>query len=196
MTLRLYTLVVCTAIGLSGLRALARPGSRGPHGRAAPAASADPFPGLQVPQHRPRHDGRPHRRSRGPRIESGRVLRRHRHRRVVEDHQQRHHVGRALRRSRRRRVDRRHRHQPERRQHGVGRQRREQQPPERLVGQRRLQVHRRRPDLEAHGPRRPRSTSRASSSIPSITTWSTWRRSAACGAAAASAASTRRPTAA
>ena len=42
---------------------------------------------------------------------------------------------------------------PERRQHRVGRQRREQQPPERLVGQRRLQVDRRRQDLEAHGPR-------------------------------------------
>ncbi len=59
-----------------------------------------------------------------------------------------------------------------------------------------LQVDRRRQDLEAHGPRRPRSTSRASSSIRSITTWSTSRRSAACGDAAASAASTRRPTAA
>ena len=42
---------------------------------------------------------------------------------------------------------------PERRQHRVGRQRREQQPPERLVGQRPLQVDRRRPDVEAHGPR-------------------------------------------
>ena len=57
-----------------------------------------------------------------------------------------------LRRPRRRRLDRRHRDQSQRRQHGVGRQRREQQPAERVVGQRHLQVHRRRRDVEAHGP--------------------------------------------
>ena len=42
----------------------------------------------------------------------------------------------------------------------LGRHRREQQPPERLVGQRRLQVDRRRPDMEEHGARATRSTSR------------------------------------
>ena len=44
--------------------------------------------------------------------------------------------------------------------------RREQQPPELVLGQGRLQVHRRRPHLDAHGARRHRSTSAASSSIP------------------------------
>jgi photosystem II stability/assembly factor-like uncharacterized protein len=46
MTLRLYTLVLCTAIGLSGLGALAqqRPAAAAP---AASAPAADPFPGLK-----------------------------------------------------------------------------------------------------------------------------------------------------
>ena len=73
---------------------------------------------------------------------------------------------------------------PERRQHGVGRHRREQQPPERLVGQRRLQVDRRRRRPGSTWACATRSTSRASSSIRSITTSSTSRRSAASGAPA------------
>lgn len=46
MTLRLYTLILCTAIGLSGLSAHADQGQR-PATAPAPAASADPFPGLK-----------------------------------------------------------------------------------------------------------------------------------------------------
>src|SRR5262245_43122622 len=45
MKLRLYTLILCTAIGLSGFRAHAQ-GQR-PGAAPAPAASADPFPGLK-----------------------------------------------------------------------------------------------------------------------------------------------------
>ena len=152
MNLRLYTLVLCTAIGLSGLSAHAEQAAAARGHRAARRIGRS-VSWIEVPQHRPGHDGRPHRRSRGARIEPRGLLRRHRHRRVVEDGEQRHDVGRAVRRSRRHRVDRRHRDQPQRRQHGVGRQRREQQSPERLVGQRPLQVDRRRQDLEAHGPR-------------------------------------------
>ena len=59
-----------------------------------------------------------------------------------------------------------------------------------------LQVDRRRPHVEEHGPSRPASRSRASSSIRWTSTSSTSRRSAICGPPAASAASTRRPTAA
>ena len=44
------------------------------------------------------------------------------------------------------------------------------------AGRRRLQVHRRRQNLEAHGPRRTRRRSRASASIPRIPTSSTSRR--------------------
>ena len=47
--------------------------------------------------------------------------------------------------------DRRHRDPAQRRQHDLGRIGREQQPPERLVGQRGLQVHRRRAHVEADG---------------------------------------------
>jgi photosystem II stability/assembly factor-like uncharacterized protein len=46
MKWRLYTLVLCTAIGLSGLSARADQGQR-PAPAAAPAASPDPFPGLK-----------------------------------------------------------------------------------------------------------------------------------------------------
>ena len=46
MRLRLYTLVLCTAVGLSGLSAHAqqRPAAAAP---AASAPAADPFPGLK-----------------------------------------------------------------------------------------------------------------------------------------------------
>src|SRR4029453_12890908 len=46
MTPRLYTLVLCTAIGLSGLNAHADQAQR-PAPASAPATSADPFPGLK-----------------------------------------------------------------------------------------------------------------------------------------------------
>jgi photosystem II stability/assembly factor-like uncharacterized protein len=46
MTLRLYTLVLCTAVGLSSLNAHAQ-GQRPAPPAAAPAAAADPFPGLK-----------------------------------------------------------------------------------------------------------------------------------------------------
>src|SRR5215204_3396160 len=47
MKLRLYTLVLITAVGLSGLSAHADQGQRPAAAPAAPAASADPFPGLK-----------------------------------------------------------------------------------------------------------------------------------------------------
>ncbi len=46
MTLRLYTLVLCTAIGLSGLSAHADQGQR-PAAAPPQTGSADPFPGLK-----------------------------------------------------------------------------------------------------------------------------------------------------
>ena len=110
MTLRLYTLILCTAIGLSGLSAHAQ-GQRPAAARRPPARLGRSVSRTEVPQHRPRDDGRTHRRPRGARVESGGLLRRHRDRRAVEDDQQRHDLGSAVRRSRRHRVDRRHRDQ-------------------------------------------------------------------------------------
>ena len=51
-------------------------------------------------------------------------------------------------------VDRRHRDRAVRSEHRLGRNRRTQQPPELVVGRRRLQVARRRRDLDPHGPAR------------------------------------------
>ena len=51
-------------------------------------------------------------------------------------------------------LDRRHRDRAVRSEHRLGRHRRAEQPPELVVGRRRLQVARRRRDLDAHGPAR------------------------------------------
>ena len=51
-------------------------------------------------------------------------------------------------------VDRRRRRVAEQSRSGVGRDRRVEQPPEHVVGRRRLQVHRRRQDVDEHGARR------------------------------------------
>ena len=75
---------------------------------------------------------------------------------------------------------------------GIGR---EQQPPERLVGQRRLQVHRRRPHMEADGTGGKQAHRARHRRSRSTTTSSTWRRSAASGAPARSAACSRPRTA-
>ena len=78
----------------------------------------------------------------------------------------------------------------------LARDRRERQPAQRALRRRRLQVDRRRQDLDsAWGSRRP-STSARSSIDPRNSTSSTSRRRGRCGPPAASAASTRRPTAA
>ena len=78
----------------------------------------------------------------------------------------------------------------------LGRRRRVEQPPEHVVGRRRLQVDQRRHDVPAHGSRPIRSTSTESSSIRTTTTSCSSRRPARCSDPAATAASTRRPTAA
>ena len=67
-------------------------------------------------------------------------------------------------------VDRRHRDRAVRSEHHLGGHGRAEQPPELVVGRRRLQVGRRRRDLDAHGAARDRITSAASSSIRRIPT--------------------------
>ena len=94
---------------------------------------------------------RTHRRLRRPRKRSRHVLRRDRHRGHLQDRQRRHHLHAGLR-QRRLGIDRRDRDRAHRRQSGVGGHGRGQQPPELVVGRRRLQVDRRRPHLEEHGP--------------------------------------------
>ena len=195
MTLRLYTLILCTAIGLSGLSAHADQGQR-PAAAPRTGGIRRSVSRIEVPQHRPRDDGRPHRRSRGARVEPRGLLRRHRHRRPVEDDEQRHDLGSAVRRSRRHRVDRRHRDQsrttPTRCGSAAARTTTARAARGATASTSRSTAARRGSTWASA----PRSTSRASSSIRSITTSSTSRRSAACGDAAASAASTRPPTAA
>ena len=147
--------------------------------RPAAAPSADPFAGLQFRNIGPGIDGRPRRRPRGARIQPGGVLRRHRHRRPVEDHQHGHDLGGALRRPRRRRFDRRHRDCARRCQHWCG------------SAPAKTTIARAAPGATASTSRSTaarrgstwgcatRSTSPASSSTRSITTSSTSPRSAA-----------------
>ena len=73
---------------------------------------------------------------------------------------------------------------------------REQQPAQRRVRRRRLQVDRRRQDLEAHGARALRAHPEHRHRSAQLERRLRQRRSARCGPRAATAASTRRPTAA
>ena len=81
-------------------------------------------------------------------------------------------------------------------QHRLGRHGREQPAQLRLLRRRRLQVHRRRQDLEEHGPEEDASRSARSSFIRRTRTSSTSAPWAGCTARTRNAASSRRPTAA
>ena len=93
-------------------------------------------------------------------------------------------------------LDRRHRRGRHRSEHRLGRHRRAHLVAQHLLGRRRLQVDRRRQDVDEHGARRTATTSAASSSTRRTRTSSTWRRSAISTRRTTSAASTRRSTAA
>ena len=93
------------------------------------------------PDHRPRR----------LRAEPLDLLRRHRARRRVENHQRRHHLRGAVPGAGAD-LDRRHHGVAEQSGSGVGRHRRVEQPPEHELGRRRLQVGRRRQDVAQHGP--------------------------------------------
>ena len=93
----------------------------------------------------------PHRRHRRLRAELQHLVRRHRARRRVEDREQRHHLRGAVP-GPGPDVDRRHRRVAEQPRPRLRRHRRVEQPPEHVVGRRRLQVDRRRQDLHEHRP--------------------------------------------
>ena len=120
--------------------------SRAAEARAARRLGRRP----EVALHRPRHHGRPHRRLLRLRGRSLHLLGRHRLRRPAQDHQQRRHL-RAPVRPRKHRLRRRRLRGPVRPQHRLGRHRREQPAQLRLLRRRRLQIDRRRQDLEEHG---------------------------------------------
>ena len=115
-------------------------------------------------------------------------------RRPLEDDEPRHHLLADLRRQRRLHALLR-RHRSEGLERPLARHGREQQPAQRAFRRRHLQVHRRRQDVEAHGPRDLRTHRRRRSSTPATRTSSTWRRRGRSSPRAASAGSTRRPTA-
>ena len=100
---------------------------------------------------RPGQHGRPHHRPRGLRGRPELLLRRHRVGRAAQDDQQRLHLRAPVRQGSDR-VDRRRRRGADRPQHRLGRHRRGQPAQLRLLRRRRLQVDRRRQDLEEHGP--------------------------------------------
>ena len=184
-----FALAVAFALALTGLSSLVGSAQQ----PAAPAAG--PFDSLHFRQIGPASMSGRISRPRRLRGQPRHLLRRHGSRRRVEDRQQRHDVRGAVpgpgpdvhRRRRRLAVE----PGP-----GLGRHRRVQQPPEHVVGRRRLQVHRRRQDLHQHGaahlpphqPRRHRSP-RQQRGLRRGDRQPVGRR-------AASAASTRRPTAA
>ena len=114
-----------------------------------------------LPLDRPGVDVGPRLRPRRVRGEPGDLLRRHGARRRLEDHQQRHDL-RGAAPGPGPDVDRRRRRLADESRPRLGRQRRIEQPPEHLVGRRRLQVHRRRQDLDAHGAQDLAATSTAS----------------------------------
>ena len=148
-----------------------------------------------LPPDRPGVDVRPDRRPRGLRSQSVALLRRHRARRRVEDHEQRDDVRGAVP-GPGPDVDRRRDDLAVQPRSRLGRHRRVEQPPEHVVGRRRLQVDRRRQDLHQHGSARvaPHQSHRHRSAA--TTTSCSWPQPAACGGPAAIAASTRPPTAA
>ena len=100
--------------------------------------------------HRPGRHGRPHHRPLRLRGRPDHLLGRHRLGRAAQDRQQRHHLRASVRQG----SDRLHRRRVRRaveQEHRLGRHRREQPAQLRLVRRRRLQVDRRRQDLEEHG---------------------------------------------
>ena len=146
---------------------------------AAPARTGRrPVRRAAFPVDRPGVDVGPHRRPRRLRSEPGDLLRRHRARRRLEDDQQRRDVRGAVP-GPGADVDRRRHRLAEQSGPRLGRHRRVEQPPEHVVGRRRLQVDRRRQDLHEHGAPQTSRTSTASSSIRATTTSCSSRRPAA-----------------
>ena len=128
-----------------------RPVDRRPRGSGGhPGAGGRTVRLAALPIHRPSLDVGPHLRPGRLRTQPGHLLRRHRSRRRLEDGQQRHHLRGAAPGPgadgdwRRRRV-------AVESGSGLGRHRRGEQPPEHVVGTRRLQIGRRRQDLDQHG---------------------------------------------
>ena len=184
------------AAGLAAALAFGGPSLIGRAFQSAGAPPRRPVRRPALPLDRSGGDVRPHRRPRGLRGEPGDLVRRHRARRRVEDHEQRHDVRGAVP-GPGTDVDRRRRRLAEQSGPRLGRHRRVEQPPEHVVGRRRLQVDRRRQDLQQHGPQDLAATSTASSSIRANNDIVLRRRDrSAVRTRAASAASTRRPTAA
>ncbi len=138
----------------------ARCGARARHGRAV-ARRSDRTAGCgscqravrvaAFPPDRTGVDVRPHLGPRRLRGESGHLLRGHRPRRCLEDHERRHHVHRPVP-GPGPDVDWRRHHLAVEPGSGLGRHRRIEQPPEHVLGRRRLQVDRRGQDLRQHGP--------------------------------------------
>ena len=160
-----------------------------------PGARARGPQGVQLPQHRPDTAERPVRRLCRAPARAVDDLRRDRLRRPLEVGEQRHHVGVDLRHAGGH-LDWRHCrgcHQP---QHRLGRHGRSDHLAQHVLGRRRLQVHRRRQDLDEHGPQGDATISAASSSTRSTRTSSTWRPWATCIRKTPSAASSRPSTAA
>ncbi len=116
-----------------------------------------------VAAHRAGRIRRTHRRCRGGRGQSVHHLRRRGVRRHLQERQQRRDVEAGLRQGRHVAVDRRSRNRALRSQCHLGGDGRAEQPPELVVGRRRLQVGRRRRDVDAHGSARHATTSAASS---------------------------------
>ena len=172
MTLSSCALTVISLLVLLPLRVVAQEPPRPPASPSpSPVATASPSPTPtpeasptpRDPMSTPTFNGL-RMRSIGPAFTSGRVsgfavdpdesvalLRRGRVGRRVEDDQRRHHLDAGLR-QRRLLLDRRDHARPEESAHCLGRHRREQQPAQRLVRRRRLQVGRRRQDLEKRRP--------------------------------------------
>ncbi len=175
-----------------------RPG--GSHGRAAGAPGLRPratahraarfheHDHLRLAQHRPRRHGRPRRRHRRHPESVEDVLRRGGGRRHLEDDERRHDLPPGVR-QRTRRVDGCARDRAERHESGVGRHGRAEHAQLDLPGRRRLQDHRRRQDLEVHGPREDAADRAHRRASRPIRTSSTSRRSATRGTRTRSAAS-------
>ena len=139
------TLLILVAIGLvtAGL---------GARQSQPPRLTADVLKGLRASQHRPGADHRPHRRRRDRSEEPERLVRRLGVRRPLEDDEPRHHLRADLRRQRRLHALLR-RHRSEGLERPLARHRGEQQPAQRALRRRHLQVDRRRQDVEADGAR-------------------------------------------
>ena len=135
--------------------ARAAEGRQGPReGKGSPAAELHHArrldQGVHLAVHRPGQHGRPHHRHLRLRGRPDHLLGRHRLRRPAQDDQQRRHLRAPVRQGGDR-LHRRRLRRPVGQEHRLGRHRREQPAQLRLLRRRRLQVHRRRQELEEHG---------------------------------------------